>query len=127
MLAWLGRHGQRAIAVSFALSIALPPLGERLAPWLPEAVFLILCLAFLRIDIESALAHRRDPVWPLAAVAWTSLAVPALIGALMLLTGLVMGIALNYYVTLSRGSARATDQTREEMSGVSVSSRSSTS
>ena len=49
-LAWLGRCGTTAVAVSILLGILLPPLGALVRPFFPETVFLLLCLAFLRVD-----------------------------------------------------------------------------
>ncbi|MEI8152865.1 MAG: Na+-dependent transporter, partial [Hyphomicrobiales bacterium] len=49
-LAWLGRHGTNAVAISILLGIALPPLGALIRPIFPETVFLLLCLAVLRVD-----------------------------------------------------------------------------
>ena len=49
-LAWLGRRGTNAVAISILLGIVLPPLGALIRPFFPETVFLLLCLAFLRVD-----------------------------------------------------------------------------
>ena len=49
-LAWLGRQGTTAVAISILLGIFLPPLGALVRPFFPETVFILLCLAFLRVD-----------------------------------------------------------------------------
>jgi len=41
-LAWLGNQGTRAIAALVFISMALPPLGELLKPFVTEAIFLLL-------------------------------------------------------------------------------------
>src|SRR3954453_14039650 len=79
-LAWLGRQGTRAIAALVLIGIALPPLGEFLKPYVAEAIFLLLCISFMRVDIAALRAHLRRPGIVLAASAWTMIAVPALIG-----------------------------------------------
>jgi predicted Na+-dependent transporter len=79
-LAWLGRQGTRAIAVLVLIGIALPPLGEFLKPYVAEAIFLLLCISFMRVDIAALRDHLRRPGIVLAASAWTMIAVPALIG-----------------------------------------------
>jgi hypothetical protein len=79
-LAWLGRHGANAVAISILLGIALPPLGTLIRPYFPETVFLLLCLAFLRVDpaaLRAQFARRR---LLLAAALWTMLIVPVLAG-----------------------------------------------
>jgi predicted Na+-dependent transporter len=79
-LAWLGRQGTRAIAALVLIGIALPPLGEVLRPYVAEAIFLLLVISFMRVDIAALRDHLRRPGIVLAASAWTMIAVPALIG-----------------------------------------------
>src|SRR5580704_9960731 len=87
-LAWLGRQGSRAIAAVVFIAIAMPPVDALFKPFVTEAIFALLCLAFLRVDIAALRGHIRKPGLVLAATAWTSLAVPALIGAACLLVHL---------------------------------------
>lgn len=87
-LAWLGGQGTRAIAALVLLGIAIPPLGELLRPFVTEAVFLLLCISFMRVDIGALRDHLRRPGIVLAATAWTTLGVPLIIGASGLATGL---------------------------------------
>jgi hypothetical protein len=84
-LGWLGRQGSRAIAAVVFIAIAVPPLDALFKPFVTEAIFALLCLAFLRVDTEALRGHIRKPGLVLAATAWTSLVVPALIGAACLL------------------------------------------
>jgi hypothetical protein len=79
-LAWLGRQGARAVAALVLIGIALPPLGELLKPFVTEAIFLLLCLAFVRVDIGELRKQLRRPGVVLAATAWTTLGVPLAIG-----------------------------------------------
>jgi predicted Na+-dependent transporter len=80
-LAWLGRQGTRAIAAIVLIGIAAPPLGALLKPFVTEAIFLLLCIAFLRVDLPALRGHIERPGLVLAATAWTMLAIPLLIGA----------------------------------------------
>lgn len=79
-LAWLGRQGTRAIAALVFLGIAAPPLGEMLRPYVTEAIFALLCISFMRVDIVALRAYLRRPGIVLAATAWTTLAVPLIAG-----------------------------------------------
>jgi BASS family bile acid:Na+ symporter len=79
-LAWLGRHGTNAVAISIVLGIALPPLGALIRPYFAETVFLLLCLAFLRVDPRALRAQFARPWLLLAATVWTMLIVPVLVG-----------------------------------------------
>jgi predicted Na+-dependent transporter len=87
-LAWLGRQGTRAIAALVVIGIALPPLGELLRPYVAEAIFLLLCISFMRVDTAALREHARRPGIVLAASAWTMIAVPALTGVGALVAGL---------------------------------------
>ena len=79
-LAWLGRRGTNAVAISILLGIALPPLGALVRPFFPETVFLLLCLAFLRVDPGALRAQFEKPWLLLAAAVWSMLIVPVLVG-----------------------------------------------
>src|SRR6266481_9579042 len=79
-LAWLGGQGTRAIAALVFFGIAVPPLGKLLKPFVTEAVFVLLCIAFMRVDIAALRDHLRRPGIVVAATAWTTLGVPLIIG-----------------------------------------------
>jgi BASS family bile acid:Na+ symporter len=87
-LVWLGSQGTRAIAALVFIGIALPPVGELLKPYVTEAVFLLLCASFLRVDLGMLRECLRRPGLVLAATAWTMLAVPLLSGGIWYLTSL---------------------------------------
>jgi hypothetical protein len=88
-LAWLGRRGTKAVAISILLGIALPPLGALLRPFFPETVFLLLCLAFLRVEPGALRAQLARPWLLLGAAVWTMLIVPVLVGASLNAFGVV--------------------------------------
>jgi hypothetical protein len=87
-LAWLGRQGTRAIATLVFIGVALPPLGEVLRPFVTEAIFLLLCISFMRVDVAALRRHLHLPAIVLAATAWTMLAVPSIFGVSCLVAGL---------------------------------------
>jgi len=70
-LTWLGRRGPSALAAMIVIGIATPPLGAALRPYVAEAVFLLLTLAFLRADLTALGVLARRPARVLAVVAWT--------------------------------------------------------
>src|SRR5664279_1038619 len=86
-LAWLGGQGTRAIAALVFIGVAVPPVGELLKPFVTEAIFLLLCISFMRVDIAALREHLRRPGIVLAATAWTTLGVPLVSGASCLATG----------------------------------------
>jgi BASS family bile acid:Na+ symporter len=87
-LGWLGRQRTRAIAAVVLIALVVPPVDAVLKPFVTEAIFALLCLAFLRIDTAALRGHIRSPWLVLAATAWTSLVVPVLLGLGCLLAGL---------------------------------------
>ena len=95
-LAWLGRHGTHAVAVSMFVGIALPPLGALLRPYFSETVIVLLVLSFLRVDPTKLRAQWARPGLMLAAAAWTMLALPVI--CLLLLAG----VGLVTYESLQR-------------------------
>jgi BASS family bile acid:Na+ symporter len=79
-LAWLGRHGTQAVAVSMFVGIAVPPLGALVRPYFAETVVVLLVLAFLRVDPSALRTQWSRPGLLVMAAAWTMLAVPVLAG-----------------------------------------------
>jgi len=88
VLAWLGAQGTRAVAALVFIGIAVPPLGELLKPYVTEAIFLLLCISFMRVDTGALRDHLRRPGLVVASTAWTMLAVPLIIGSLFHAAGL---------------------------------------
>jgi hypothetical protein len=80
LLSWLGRQGTRAVAALVVIGIALPSIGAILKPYVTEAIFVLLCIAFLRVDIAAVKTYLHRPAVVLAATAWTSAAIPLLFG-----------------------------------------------
>jgi len=87
-LSWLGRQGTRAVAASIFIGIATPPLAALFKPIFPFALFVLLCLAFLRVDPAEVRAHFSRPLVVGAAAAWMMLATPLLIGLTLVLLNL---------------------------------------
>ena len=87
-LTWIGGQGTRAVAALVFIGIAVPPLGELVKPFVTEAIFLLLCISFMRVDIGALRDHLRRPGIVIAATAWTTLAVPAMIGTVFHAGGL---------------------------------------
>jgi BASS family bile acid:Na+ symporter len=85
-LAWLGRQGTRALALSVFVGIALPPLAAVFNHVFVEALLVLLALAFLRVNPASLRGQFRRPGLVIAASLWTMIAVPlAICGVAMVL------------------------------------------
>ncbi len=79
-LAWLGRQGMRAVAISVFAGLALPPLASLFKPLFAPALFMMLLLAFLRVDPAALRGYFTRPGPVLAATAWNMLAIPVAFG-----------------------------------------------
>lgn len=88
-LAWLGRQGTRAIAAVVFIGIAAPPVDALVKPFVPVAIFLLLCIAFLRVDTTALRIHLRRPGLIVVVTAWTMLGIPALVGVAGFVAGLL--------------------------------------
>src|SRR4051794_21062882 len=78
-LAWLGRRGTSALAIMALVGIALPVLGPLLKPLIAAAIFLLLVLAFVRVDLAALRGHARRPGLVFTIAVWTMLVLPALL------------------------------------------------
>jgi predicted Na+-dependent transporter len=83
-LAWLGRQSARAIAAVVFIAIVVPPFDALLKPYVPEAIFALLFVAFVRVETADLRRQLRKPGLLIAATLWTSLVVPVLIGVVCL-------------------------------------------
>ncbi|MFT5173444.1 MAG: hypothetical protein ACI8W7_001621 [Gammaproteobacteria bacterium] len=82
MLHWVGRQGTRGVAVAVLSATLIPGLGDTFRPILGEVVFVLLTIAFVRLQATALRQHLHHPRVALSAFVWTALAIPLLIGAL---------------------------------------------
>ena len=87
-LTWLGGQGTRAVAAVVFIAAAVPPLGALLRPYVTEAILVLLCISFMRVDLVALYGHLRRPALVASATAWTTIGVPLIIGLTAHITGL---------------------------------------
>ena len=87
-LSHIGRHGTLIAAGSIFVGIAAPGLAAAFKPYLGPAIVVMLILAFLRVDPADLRRHWTRPGLTAAAVAWSMLVVPTVLGTLALVAGL---------------------------------------
>ena len=87
-LAWLGRQGTRALAVSIFIGLAVPSLAAYVKPHLAETVFVLLLFSYLRTDPSAFGRVVKAPRLSILAAVWIMVAVPLLFGAVYAFTGL---------------------------------------
>ncbi|MGJ5195707.1 Na+-dependent transporter [Bradyrhizobium sp. HKCCYLRH1030] len=104
-LSWLGNQGTRAIVAVLLAAIAVPPLGELARPYVTQAIFLLLCISFMRVDVAMLTAHLRRPLLVVAATAWTTIAVPTLVGTIGRIAGVDATAPDLYLALMLQGTA----------------------
>lgn len=86
-VAWLGRQGTRALAVSVFCGLALPQLAVYVKPYLGETVFVLLLFSYLRTDPAAFVRQFKAPGRAIAASLWVMVALPILVGAVLVVSG----------------------------------------
>lgn len=87
-LGWIGKHGAAAVAISVVIGMLLPSFSALARPYLSEAVFVLLVLAFLRVDGAAVVRRIKRPLLLAAASGWMLLVLPLGAFGLAHLTGL---------------------------------------
>jgi len=80
LLSWIGRQSTHAVAAIVIISIFVPLIGKVFKPHVTEAVFVLLSIAFLRMDTAMLKAYVRRPAIIIVATVWTSFVIPFLFG-----------------------------------------------
>jgi BASS family bile acid:Na+ symporter len=93
-LAWLGRQGTRAVALSIFAGLALPWLAALFKPAFAPSVFVLLTLAFLRVDPAALRRRFRSPGVVLAGAAWMVVATPLICGYPLVALGFDRGLLI---------------------------------
>jgi len=88
-LTWLGSQGTRGVAAVVFIACAVPPLGLLLRPYVTAAIFGLLCISFMRVDLAALYSHLRRPALVATATAWTTIGVPLIVGLITHVTGLI--------------------------------------
>lgn len=86
-LAWLGRQGTRAVAISIFLGLALPQLAATFKAFVAHAIFVLLLLAFLRVDPRELRGYFTRPGLVALATLWIMVVAPAMLGLLFVALG----------------------------------------
>ena len=86
-LAWLGRQGTRALAVSLFLGLAVPQLAASVKPYLGLTVFVLLLFSYLRTDPSAFSRVIKAPRLAIMASLWVMVALPLLVGTIYALSG----------------------------------------
>lgn len=88
VLAWVGRQGTRALAVSIFCGLALPQFAAYVRPFLGETVFVLLLFSYLRTDPAAFGRYLRAPGRAIVVSIWVMMALPLVVGSVLAWSGL---------------------------------------
>ncbi len=77
-LEWISRHASAVLVASVFLALVVPEIASLLYPLIGPAVWLVLFLSVIRIDVVQLAHHGRSPLKVIGAVCWLA-AVAALL------------------------------------------------
>jgi BASS family bile acid:Na+ symporter len=83
MGAAIRRHGMALIAAGALLGIAWPALADLMRPWLALLSLATMALALMRVEPEALSGVLRRPGLAMLVLAWVTLAVPAVVYAVL--------------------------------------------
>jgi BASS family bile acid:Na+ symporter len=104
-LAFVGRHGTIAVALSIMCGVVLPSLAALSKPLLGPTIIGLLTLAFLRVELAALSALARRPALSLATAAWVMVVLPVALGALFNATGLAVSLPDLYFMLILQACA----------------------
>jgi BASS family bile acid:Na+ symporter len=99
-LAWLGRQGTRALAVSIFVGLAVPQLAAYVKPHLGETVFVLLLFSYLRTDPSAFSRVLKAPGLAILGALWVMVALPLLFGTAYALSGIREAMPALYLIMI---------------------------
>lgn len=106
-LAFVGRYGTIAVALSILLGIVFPGLAAMFKPFLGEAVVALLVLSFLRVSPAALGALARRPLIVLLASGWLMLLLPAAFAIVFTAIGLNRTMPDLYFILILQSCSPA--------------------
>jgi BASS family bile acid:Na+ symporter len=106
-LAFLGRHGTIAVALSIFIGLLVPMFAATFKPLLGPAIFLLLLLAFLRVEPAALGVLVRRPAMVIATAVWVMLALPVALATIFAATGLKSSMPDLYFILILQVCAPA--------------------
>lgn len=82
-LVFLGRFAPQAMAIGVFIGLLAPWLADILRPLLSPAVWLLLILSLLRVDVDAVIAQLKHPILPLSVTLWMLIASPIIVAGIL--------------------------------------------
>ena len=82
-LQFLGRFAPQAMALGVFIGLLAPWLTDLMRPLLSTAVWLLLVLSLLRVDVDAVIAQLRRPILPISVTLWMLIASPLIVAGIL--------------------------------------------
>ena len=82
-LVFLGRFAPQAMALGVFIGLLMPWLTDLLRPLLSPAVWLLLVLSLLRVDVDAVVAQLKRPVLPIVVTLWMLITSPLIVAGIL--------------------------------------------
>jgi len=82
-LVLLGRFAPQAMALGVFIGLLAPWLTDLLRPLLSPAVWLLLVLSLLRVDVDAVIARLKRPMLPMSVTLWMLIASPIIMAGIL--------------------------------------------
>jgi len=79
ILIYIANRGTQALTLMVFIGIFIPSIGGLLKPFITESIFLLLCISFLRIDVNSFKSHIKNPKVIILTTIWSAIIIPLLL------------------------------------------------
>lgn len=84
-LVFLGRFAPQAMALGVFIGLLAPWLTDLLRPLLSTAVWLLLVLSLLRVDVDAVITRLKRPMLPISVTLWMLIASPIIVAGILTL------------------------------------------
>ena len=88
LLISLANNGTHALTLIVVIGIFIPAVGNFFKPFIAESIFLLLCLSFLRLDIDKLKTNIKKPKIIILTTIWTALMIPMITGLILKVTNI---------------------------------------
>lgn len=82
-LVFLGRFAPQAMALGVFIGLLAPWLTDLMRPLLSSAVWLLLVLSLLRVDVDAVVAQLKRPILPVSVTVWMLVASPVIVAGIL--------------------------------------------
>lgn len=107
-LVFLGRFAPQAMALGIFVGLLLPWLTDLMRPLLSSAVWLLLVLSLLRVDVGAVVAQLKRPMLPISVTLWMLIVSPLIVAGILTLFDFRSGVEAGMILAAASSSLFST-------------------